>query len=139
MTGSTADWIRFWISVVLLFSAMTAFTAAAIGANRFGFVMNRMHAAGIGDTFGVLCIFLAVVIANGAAAVSWKMTLIIVFLWFTSPTSSHILSQIEYYTNPHLFRYMDREEERVRLEDDHSNGNHSGKPDPGEEEQEESV
>ena len=32
----------------------------------------------------------------------------LVFLWATSPVSSHFLSQIEYYTQRHLYKYMDR-------------------------------
>ena len=48
------EWIRFWISAVLLAAGVFWYIAAVIGVHRFGFVMNRMHAAGIGDTLGIL-------------------------------------------------------------------------------------
>ena len=103
------EWIRFGLIALCVVTAMTGFTAAVIGANRFGFVMNRMHAAGIGDTLGIFGILLALMLKEGAGMVTAKMAVIIIFLWFTSPASSHFLSQIEYFTNPHLFRYTDRD------------------------------
>ena len=36
------------------------------------------------------------------------LLLLIVFMWFTSPASSHFLSQVEYYTNKHLYRHTER-------------------------------
>ena len=97
------------ILAVILIVALIAFTAAVFGAWRFGFVMNRLHSAGIGDTLGIFGVLLSVFIAVGPHMDTWKLALIVVFLWFTSPASSHFLSQIEYYTNPHLYKYVDRE------------------------------
>ncbi len=102
------EWIRFGITCLLLIAALVGFTAAVIGAYRFGFVMNRLHAAGIGDTLGIFLVICAVSVSSGSFLEAAKAFLIIVFLWFTSPASSHFLSQIEYYTNPHLYRYVDR-------------------------------
>ena len=42
------EWIRFFITAALLLLGMISFISAVIGVYRFGFVMNRMHAAGIG-------------------------------------------------------------------------------------------
>ena len=103
------EWIRFALSAVCLITAMICFTAAVLGANRFGFIMNRIHAAGIGDTLGLFLIALALVIGTGFGMPQIKMIMIIVFMWFTSPVSSHFLSQIEYFTNPDLYRYVRRE------------------------------
>ena len=103
------EWIRFGLTALFLITAMVGFTAAVIGANRFGFVMNRLHAAGIGDTLGIFGVIGALAIREGIDMESAKMIVIIIFLWFTSPVSSHFLAQIEYYTNPHLFRYTDRD------------------------------
>ena len=105
----TGEWIRFAVTALCVITAMTGFTAAVIGANRFGFVMNRMHAAGIGDTLGIFGIILALMIKEGIGMVTAKMGVVILFLWFTSPASSHFLSQIEYYTNPLLYRYTARD------------------------------
>ena len=103
------EWIRFGLTAAALLTALIAFSAAVIGAYRFGFVMNRIHAAGIGDTMGIFLVLLALLIAPGNGMDTVKLILIVLFLWFTSPASSHFVSQVEYYTNPHLFRYVDRQ------------------------------
>ena len=105
----TTQWIGFWVVAICLFFGMIAFTAAVIGVYRFGFVMNRLHAAGIGDTLGLFMVAVSLLLSLAPGLDTWKLVLIVVFLWFTSPASSHFLSQIEYYTNPHLYKYVDRE------------------------------
>ena len=105
------EWIRFFLTALFLLTALVCFTMAVIGANRFGYVLNRMHAAGIGDSLGLLCVLLAAAISDGLNMDSLKLLLLIFFMWFTSPVSSHFLSQIEYYTNPHLYRNTDRKSE----------------------------
>ena len=102
----TTQWIGFWVVAVCLLFGMIAFTAAVIGANRFGFAMNRLHSAGIGDTLGVMCIVGGVLGAAGFHADTLKLILIIVFMWFTSPVSTHYVAQVEYYTNKQLEKYV---------------------------------
>ncbi len=103
-----ADWIIFAVVAILLIAALICFTSAVIGVYRFGFMLNRMHASGIGDSLGLLCVIAAAIVATGMRIDSLKLMLLIVFMWFTSPASSHFLSQVEYYTNEHLYRYTDR-------------------------------
>ncbi len=112
------EWIRFIIVAALLAFALVCFAAAVTGVWRFGFVMNRMHAGGIGDTMGFFCLILGLVIAQGPAWESLKLLLLVVFLWCTSPVSSHFLIQIEYFTNPNLYDLAEREE----TEDDMKGG-----------------
>ena len=111
------EWIRFFLTAALIIFGLVCFAGAVLGAWKFGFVMNRMHAAGIGDTLGLLCIIAGLVIASGWNMNSLKLILIILFMWFTSPVSSHFLSQIEYFTNPDLGKEarleQDPEEEKT--------------------------
>ena len=102
------EWILFYISAALLLLALLCCTAAVIGVYRFGYVLNRMHAGGIGDSMGLLCAALSVLLATGIRLDSLKLVLLIVFMWFSSPASSHFLSQVEYFTNAHLYRFTDR-------------------------------
>jgi len=37
-----------------------------------------------------------------------KMVLLVTFMWFSSPVSTHFLGQVEYYTNPHLYQKVER-------------------------------
>lgn len=104
------EWIRFAISAVLLILGLCSFAAAVLGAYRFGFVMNRLHAAGIGDTAGIFLIIASLVVARGPVPDSLKLIVLVFFLWFTSPVSTHFLGQVEYYTNPLLRKYVKRGE-----------------------------
>ncbi|MBQ9065220.1 MAG: monovalent cation/H(+) antiporter subunit G [Blautia sp.] len=100
------EWVRFFITAALLLLGLFSFISAVTGVYRFGFVMNRMHAAGIGDTLGLLCIILALAVQSGLDMDTLKLLLLIFFMWFTSPVSTHFLSQVEYYTNREKERYM---------------------------------
>ena len=100
------EWIRFAIAAILMILALCSFIAAVTGAYRFGFVMNRMHAAGIGDTAGIFLVILSLAVALGPKMSTWKLLILVFFLWFTSPVSTHFLGQVEYYTNPVLRHYV---------------------------------
>ena len=102
------EWIRFWIMAVLLLSGVLCFVLEVIGIFRFGYVLNRMHASGIGDTMGLLLVVLALMIASGWNFVTLKLLLLILFMWLTSPTSTHFLSLVEMNTNPWLDRHVRR-------------------------------
>ena len=61
------EWIRFWITAVLLIIGLISFAAAVIGNYRFGYILNRVHAGGIGDTQGLFFIVLALIVSCNAA------------------------------------------------------------------------
>ena len=108
------EWVRFIFTAVFLVLGLIAFASAVLGNFRFGFVMNRIHAAGIGDTLALLCTAVAVMIGTGEAGVILKLILIVAFMWCTSPVSTHFLAQIEYYMNRHLDDYVEREDDHER-------------------------
>ena len=103
-----SEWIKFWITAVVLIVALGFFTAGVIGNCRFQYVMNRVHAAGVGDTMGLLFAVVALSVSAEGFFPSAKLFLPLVFLWITSPVSAHFLSQIEYYTGKDVFRHMTR-------------------------------
>ena len=49
----TLEWIRFYLTAVFIIIALIGFVFAVIGVWRFDFIMNRMHAGGIGDTLSL--------------------------------------------------------------------------------------
>ena len=102
------EWIRFWIVAVILSAGILCFALEVVGIFRFGDVLNRMHASGIGDTMGLLCVVLSLMIAAGWAFTTLKLLLLIIFMWLTSPTSTHFLSMVELRTNPLIDRYVRR-------------------------------
>ena len=102
----TLEWIRFSAAAVLIILGLCSFGAAVLGAYRFGFVLNRMHAAGIGDTAGIFFVIASLAVARGPHMDTLKLVVLVFFLWFTSPVSTHFLGQVEYYTNPLLGRHV---------------------------------
>ncbi len=111
------EWIRFFLTAVLLIAAFGSFLTAVVGAYRFDFVLNRMHAAGIGDTLGLFLVLLALGISAGSILDVLKMALVAFFMWFTSPVSTHFMSQIEYYTNRDLYRHVRRDDREPETAD----------------------
>ena len=111
------EWLRFILTAVLLAAAFVSFLSAVVGVYRFDYVMNRMHAAGIGDTMGLFFVLLALGISAGSILDVMKLALV-AFMWFTSPVSTHFMSQIEYFTNRDLYTYIRRERPGTASEPD---------------------
>lgn len=105
------EWIRFWLVAVILAAGIISFALEVLGVFRFGYVLNRIHAAGIGDTMGILLVVVALMIAASFSAVTLKLLLLIIFMWLTSPTSTHFLSMVEMNTNPYLEHHVHRRAE----------------------------
>jgi multicomponent Na+:H+ antiporter subunit G len=65
----------------------------AIGLLRFPDFYTRLHAAGITDTLGVWLILLGALLQVESWLVAIKLMLIVIFLFFTSPTATHALAR----------------------------------------------
>ena len=93
------EWIRFLAGAVLLLLGLLIFLIQMIGVFRFKYVLNRMHAAAMGDTLGIGCCLLGLIVMKGASFTSLKLLLVIIFLWFSSPVSSHLIARLEVTTD----------------------------------------
>ncbi len=107
------EWIRFLLGAGLLLSGLALFTIEMIGVFRFKYVLNRMHAAAMGDTLGIGFSLCGLILISGFNFTSFKLFLVVLFLWFSSPVSSHLIARLEVTTNEEL----DRELRRVKLAD----------------------
>lgn len=87
--------------VFLVFGIFVFFTAV-LGLYRFDYVLNRMHAAAVGDALGIFCILVGVILFHVPTLSSLKALLILVFMWITSPVASHLIAQVETVTSPNL-------------------------------------
>lgn len=99
---SAAEWIRLIIGCLFILTGMVIFFTELFGVFHFTYVLNRMHAAAMGDTLGISACLIGLMIFSGLNFTTLKMFLIIVFLWFASPVSSHVLSRLEAATNDKL-------------------------------------
>lgn len=105
-------WIRFILGTGLLCIGVAIFILEIFGVFKFRYVLNRMHAAAMGDTLGIGASLLGLMILFGFRFVTFKLALVLVFLWCASPVSSHLISRLEYSTNEELEKYCE-----VRTED----------------------
>lgn len=96
------DWVRFILGTGLLLVGLGIFLLQVFGVFKFKYVLNRMHAAAMGDTLGIGISLVGLIVLSGLNFNSLKMALIIVFLWLASPVSSHLIARLEVVTNEHL-------------------------------------
>ena len=102
------EWIRFGVTALCVVGGLFALLTALLGLFRFDYALNRLHAAAIADTLALGLVLVAV----GFRAVRWKLVLVLVIQWYTSPLSSHMLAQFEYRAGQEdLARYLELPEE----------------------------
>lgn len=111
-----AEWIRLIIGSVFLAIGILFFFTELFGVFHFKYVLNRMHAAAMGDTLGISSCLIGLMIFSGLNFTTLKMLLVIVFLWFASPVSSHVLSRLEAATNEQLSEHCEIYEDVAVLE-----------------------
>ena len=99
---SAVDWIRLVIGSLFVLAGIVIFFTELYGVFHFKYVLNRMHAAAMGDTLGISACLIGLMIFSGLNFTTLKMFLVIVFLWLASPVSSHVLSRLEAATNDNL-------------------------------------
>ena len=90
-----SEWICFWVTAAALVAGLLFLTAGVLGNCRFGCAMNRLHAAGLGDTMGLMFTTVALAVSAPSVPVCAKLFLPLIFLWITSPVSTHFLSMVE--------------------------------------------
>ncbi len=93
------EWIQFLIGAAFLLFGLGIFAIEMIGIFRFKYVLNRMHAAAMGDTLGIGFSLVGLMIMSGWSFTTLKLFLVVVFLWFSSPVSSHLIARLEVATD----------------------------------------
>ena len=106
--------VRFVLGVGLILMGLAIFVIQLIGVYKFKYILNRMHAAGMGDTMGISLCLLGTMFLYGWGFTTLKVALIIAFLWLASPVSSHLIAKLEVTTNKHLKDYCKIEEEEKK-------------------------
>ena len=73
---------------------LIALLIGSLGLIKLPDVYCRIHAVGMIDTAGASFIILGMIIHQGFSLVSFKLALIGVFLFFTSPIATHAVAQV---------------------------------------------
>jgi len=95
------EWIRFGLTAVLLLGGLFLLVTGVVGQYRFQYVLNRMHAASMGDSLGLMLIVCGLSISAPDGWVIAKFLMTALFLWLTSPTGSHLIARLEMTINEH--------------------------------------
>ena len=111
------EWMRFILGALLVMFGLFLFAIEVFGSYKFDFVLNRMHAAAIGDTLGIGICMLGLIFFSGFNFTSVKILLVIIFLWIVSPVSSHLIARFEVTTNDKIAEFCEMPEEDVREDD----------------------
>ena len=98
--------LRYIAGSILLLLGLAIFMIEVFGVNRFRYALDRMHAAALGDTLGLTFCLLGLMCVSGWNFNTLKMTLVIVFLWVSSPVCSHMLARLETGTNGNLGEHL---------------------------------
>lgn len=91
------------ISGVFIFIGCVFVIGGAVGLIRMPDLFTRIHAASVTDTGGMLFIFMGLVLQavfifeNPMAAI--KLTLVVIFVFFTAPTASHAVTKAALMAN----------------------------------------
>ncbi len=103
--------IRLILAALFLALAVFIFFSEILGFYKFTYVMNRMHAAAMGDTLGIGSVLLAVGILTGELVPCLKLALILIFMFLTGPVVTHLIAgaEVETHRNAgHEYREEDR-------------------------------
>jgi multicomponent Na+:H+ antiporter subunit G len=84
------------VSGVLLTMGSVFAMIGGLGMLRLPDFYTRMHAAGITDTLGAGLILAGLMVEAGWSHVTIKLILILIFLLYTSPTSTYALANAAY-------------------------------------------
>ena len=81
------------ISWPLLVAGVLFSIIGGIGLVRMPDLFSRMHAASVVDTLGIALIAIGLMVQAGPTLVTVKLIIIVVFVFLTSPTSTHALAK----------------------------------------------
>ena len=101
------EWIRFIVGTGMLLVGLGIFVIQIFGVFKFKYVLNRMHAAAMGDTLGLGASLVGLILLSGFNITSVKMALVLLFLWLASPVASHLIARLEVITNEHLAEHCE--------------------------------
>ena len=105
----------FILGLAFIFMGLLVFVIQLVGVFKFKYILNRMHAAGMGDTMGLSLCLIGTMFLFGWSFTTLKIALIAAFLWLASPVSSHLIARLEVTTNENLEDYckIEKEEEEA--------------------------
>ncbi len=88
------------LSVFIIFflaAGIFFFSVGTVGLLRFPDVYTRMHATTKCDTLGIGLILFGLCLHAGLSFETAKLLLIVLFVWITNPTATHVIARATYH------------------------------------------
>ena len=98
--------VRLIACIIFTVLGLGCLVSGVVGVFRFKFSLNRIHAAALLDTVGILLMTLGVICATGWGVTAGKILVVVAFLWLTSPVSGHLIGRMEITINDDLDKTM---------------------------------
>ena len=102
--------IRLVIASLFLAIAVFVFLSEVVGFFRFRYVLDRVHAAGLGDTLGIMSVAIATAVLWGEVNAVIKLILIVGFMMLTGPVLTHLMTNIEVRSHNNAGHEYDEED-----------------------------
>jgi multicomponent Na+:H+ antiporter subunit G len=84
------------LSGIFMIGGLFFFSVGTLGLLRFPDMFSRAHSTAKCDTLGAILSLIALIIYNGFNIVSVKLLVVIVFIWTTNPTATHLIAKFRY-------------------------------------------
>jgi multicomponent Na+:H+ antiporter subunit G len=84
------------IGIIFILGGLFFFLIGTLGLLRFPDAVTRMHAAAKCDTLGVLLCLAGLAVFVGFNVTSLKLALIVIIVWVTNPTATHLIANAAY-------------------------------------------
>ena len=79
------------IAIVCMAAGFFFLALGAIGVFTFPDFFTRLHAAGVGDTLGVLLVIIGMMVYTGLKLLTWKVLLIFIVLLLGNPFGTNMI------------------------------------------------
>jgi multicomponent Na+:H+ antiporter subunit G len=83
--------MKLMLIAIFLLGGLFFFSVGTIGLLRFPDLFTRAHSAAKCDTLGAVLCLIALMIYSGINYSSLKLLLVLIFLWVTNPTATHLI------------------------------------------------
>lgn len=93
------EYIRPVIAMLAMLIGTAFSILGVIGTFKMDYVLNRMHPAAMIDTCAIGFNCVGLIVLCGFNFTSLKLFLAVMFLWFSSPVASHLISSLNHKTH----------------------------------------
>ena len=105
---SGLELVRTILGCAFLIGGIVLFAIEMISVFKQDYVLNRMHGAAIGDTLAISLVMIGLMIFSGLNFNTLKLVIVVLFLWISSPVSSHLIARLEAYTGKDADQHLRR-------------------------------